>query len=234
MRKWAVALLVVLLIAGGILYVTSNLDGLVAAAIEREGSAASGTAVRVGRVSIDLQDASGSIGKLTVANPAGFDGGPAIEFGEFTIRLDAGSLAGDTIVIDDITVANARLHVQQQGAANNLRQLLDNLSSGGTGGNQPADGTSRKLIIRRFTLDGAQALVSVPDLDEERQIDVPKIVVRDIGARSNGATAGEAAAELLEPILRQTLSSAAATTLKDKAREKLDDVLKRIGGHDGN
>lgn len=233
-----IAVLALLAILGAaLLYVSTQLDSIVAGLIEEHGSAATGTAVRVGGVSIRLKDASAELGQLSVANPEGFDGPPAIELGQFAIRIDPASITSDTVVIDDVTVSGARLRVLQQGAGNNLRKLLDNLTRDSGTRDASTSSGGKKIIIERFTLEDARAFVSLPDLGEEREVAVPTIVLNDIGRATNGATVAAATRQILEPILRRTLQTAAAQSVMDKAREKIDEskdklvegVLDRLG-----
>ena len=64
-------LVIILAIVGGVYYVLTNLDALVEAAIEKHGSEATQTAVRVDSVKIDLSNGAGAISGLTIANPTG-------------------------------------------------------------------------------------------------------------------------------------------------------------------
>ena len=64
-RKFLIAAaLVVLVLAGAVAYVLTNLDGIVKRAIERYGSEATKTAVRVGSVSVKLARGEGALGAL--------------------------------------------------------------------------------------------------------------------------------------------------------------------------
>lgn len=215
--------LIALVLAGGLYYVTTNINGIVAGLIEKEGSRATRTPVRVSGVDIRLREASASISGLSVGNPEGF-GGNAIEFGNFRVRLDAGTLLEDTVVVNEVLVADARLNVIQRGGSNNLQVLLDNLESLQTDEAGAEEDGGKKIIIDRFTLAGASASVSIPDVDELHEVKLPEIVVRDIGRKSNGATGAQVAQQVLEPIVEKALASAAAQSLKDRATEKLGEA----------
>ena len=228
-----VLLAVLLLLGGGIYYLLSNLNSIVAALIEEQGSIATQSPVQVSAVDIRLREATASISGLTVGNPEGFEGN-AIELGQFSIKLDAGSLTSDTIVVNDILVAGARINVIQQGRNNNLDALLDNLSSGEAAQEEaPSSGSGKKLIIDKFTLQGASASVSIPDLDEMRDVELQTIVVTDVGRKSSGATGAEVARQLLEPILEKSISAATTQSLKDRAGEEIgkavDDLVRGLG-----
>jgi hypothetical protein len=229
----AIALVLVVVIVGALFYVTSNVDAIVENLIEEQGSAATGTAVRVDGVSIDLRTATGSVRGLTVANPAGFSRDPAIEFGTLQLRLDAGSLFETPIVIENTDVGEATLRVEQSGSRNNLQVLLDNLR--GEPPAEPEPGNERKrVVIERFALTDMNASLSIVDLDEQRTLDVPDIVLTDIGGKTGGATAAEVARQVLEPVIRRTLESSARKAVKERLRdemgERAGELLDRLGG----
>ena len=224
-KVFIAALILFVLVAGGLYYLASNLNGIVAGVIEKQGSTATQTAVAVDGVDIRIADAAASLSGLSVANPEGFAGN-AVELGAFSVRLDPGSLATDTIVINAITVSGARINVLQQGTRNNLRELLGNLQQLRSGAAAPAeDSGGKRIIIDRFTLEGASASVAVADLDEMREVELPPIVVRDIGRASNGATAAQVAQQLLQPVLEAAISSAATQVIKDRAKEKINEAV---------
>ena len=75
-------LLVVIAIGASVFYVINNLDSLVKNAVEKYGSEATQTAVRVESVKITLKEGSSVIKGLSVANPAGFEAKYAFSLGE--------------------------------------------------------------------------------------------------------------------------------------------------------
>ena len=228
MKKFIFALvLVAMIVIAGVFYIGTQLDSIVARLIESQGSAATQTPVRVDGVVIKLSEASATISNLTVGNPEGFSGN-AIEMENFSLSIDPTSLTTDTIVIKDVTVGGAHLSIQQQGTSNNLRQLMSNLERLQQAGDQSAEDSGKQLIIDRFTLEGASASLSAPDLTEDREVTLPTIVVRDIGRASNGATGAQVAQQLLGPVIEKSLSSAAMQSLKEKASDKLEEAKDSI------
>lgn len=238
--KVALGLGIVLLVivAGGIWFLYSNLDSLVAGVIERQGSKATQTDVNVSSVSIDLQAGTAGITSLAVANPEGFTDQPAIALEGFAIDLDPMAVTADPLVIERITVDGARLLVEQAGAKNNLETILSSMEAPDEGATEQAD--ARKLIIERFELTGASARLLVPRLDEEREVQMPDVVLTDIGRATNGATATSVAKQLLTPMIRMALESAAASGVRDAIEDKLEDaesdvaegLLDRLGDQD--
>ncbi len=227
-----IGLVLIVAIVGAVFYFSSNVDAIVANLIEEQGSAATGTAVRVDGVSINLSGATGSVKGLTVANPEGFSGESAIEFGDLQLRLNAGSILEEPIIIENIEGGDAMLRIEQTGTRNNLQALLDNLRK-----DEPEpenqDG-GKRVVIERFALTDASASLSVADLDEQRSVDIPDVVLTDIGRRSGGATGAELARQILEPIIRRSLESSAVDAVEERVRDELGeragDLLDRLGG----
>lgn len=224
--------LIVVLVAGALYYLASNLNGIVAGLIEEQGSVATQTAVRVTGVDIQLREAAAGVSGLSVANPEGFTGN-AIELGQFQVELDPASLTQDTIVVNNVLVDGARINLIQQGVENNLQKLLANLPASAEAETTTDAGSGKKVIIEKFTLSGASASVTAPGLDEAREVALPDIVVNGIGRASGGATGAQVARQILKPIVEKALTSTAAEELKGRAMDKIDDVLggalKKIG-----
>lgn len=237
MKKVLIALgVIVVIVAAGLVYVYTQLDTIVAGVIEQQGSAATGTPVEVSGVSIDLGEARAEIAGLTVGNPEDY-GGDAMSLGRFVIRIDPATVMEDTIVLKEVTVSGATVNLIQRATGSNLRELMKNLEAAGGAEQQTAEeGPGRKLIIENFVLEDASASVSLPDLDERRAVDIPRIGLTDIGRASGGATGTEVARQVLEPVIERVLQSAATESLKDRAREKLDQfkegLMNRLGGDD--
>ena len=223
MKKLVAVVLSIALIAGVVLYIGSNLDSIVEGLIEEHGSAATQTPVNVAGVSINLSEASAGISSLSVGNPEGFAGN-AIEMEEFAVALDASSLTSDVVVIENILVKGARLNIIQRSDGNNLQALMRNLNALASADSNESSEEGKKIIINRFTLEGAGASLSAPELDESREVTLPTINLRNIGTASGGATGPEIAQQVLKPLIQEALKSAAAQTIRDRATEALEDA----------
>lgn len=231
-----IAIILLLVIAGGMWFLYSNLDSLVAGIIEREGTQATQTDVTVAAVSIQLGAGTAGLSRLAVANPQGFSDAPAITLEDFEIELDPMAVAEDPLVIRRVAVDGARLLIEQQGARNNLKTILDSLERQASA-EPEAEAEGRKLVIDRFEIANAGATLSVPGSGQEKSIDLPPVVLTDLGRAGNGATAAELARQLLAPLIRTALERAATSGLGDALRDKLDQsksdagkaLLERLG-----
>lgn len=217
------AIVLLLVVVGGILFLYTNLDRLVAGVIESEGSGATQTDVSVGDVSIDLRAGSAGISSLAVANPEGFSDQPAISLQDFAIDLDPMQVTADPLVIESVTVDGARLLIEQDGDRNNLKTILASIQETAPEQAEQKEAPGKKLIINRFELSGASAKLLIPALDQEREVTVPDVVLTDIGRSTNGATAAAVAKQVLEPVIRNALEAAAEGGVRDALEEKLDE-----------
>jgi uncharacterized protein involved in outer membrane biogenesis len=176
-----VVVLIIAVIAGGVYYVLTNLDSLVKQAIEKYGSEATQTAVRVQRVNIQLKQASAAISGLTVANPKGFDIPNAFSLGQIATRLNVKGMSKDHIVIDEVRVQAPEvfyeINADKQGNLNLLKDKLIGGAKAGAAGEKPATQTGAKppmITIHKFVFaDAALHAKLVPLKNKEFNLKLP-------------------------------------------------------------
>ena len=127
----SIVLALILAIAGTAVYVFTNLNSIVKAAIEKYGSQATKTAVRVSSVKIKLSNGEGAVLGLTVANPSGFSFPSIITLDDISIRIEVKSVTSTPLVIDNILVSGPEVfyEMKEDGTAN-VDILKKNLTSG--------------------------------------------------------------------------------------------------------
>lgn len=229
-------LLIIIAIAGGVYYVLSNLDSLVEQAIEKYGSQATQTAVRVDGVSISLGDGSAAITGLTVGNPAGYELPNAFSLGQIRAGIDLESLQEEPYVINEIAVLSPQVFVEiNKDNKTNLNDLKNNLLPG-TAATEPSasakadtSGAEPRLIIRKLQFEGGKILARVAALDnKEYELDLPALNMSNLGG-SNGATATELAREIVTrltdsatKVVKQKIVDGKLAEIKAEARAKID------------
>jgi uncharacterized protein involved in outer membrane biogenesis len=250
MKKVVLGVILILIIALGlgIYYLLTNLDGIVKAAIEKYGSEATQTKVRVSSVRISLQEGAASIKGTTVANPRGFDGPYAFSLGEIEAKINIGSLTGEVIVIDDIIFRAPQIFVEiNVDRKTNLDVLKKNITSSASTtptskqANQQKE-KELKLIIRRVLFADGNILAKVVPLNgKEYQLKLPTIVMKNLGEKTGGTPeqiASQALSELTNRALAEVKKKGidrGTEKIKAKAKEKLEaekrktkDKLKRL------
>ncbi len=186
--KITLAFLIILLLSlgGVVIYVLGSLDALVAGAIEKYGSEATGTAVRVEKVRIHLKEGEGSILGLTIANPPGFSGPHAFRMGEITTRINLDALAKQDIVIDEIRIlqptVDYEINASRQGNLDVLADRLGGEEQSAAGGQPPvAEEKAQVLTIRRFIMKDARLQATIVPLGKQQySLTLPPLVLSNL------------------------------------------------------
>lgn len=230
-----VILLIIIAIAGGVYYVLTNLDSLVEQAIEKYGSQATQTAVRVDGVSISLSEGSAAITGLTVGNPAGYEQPDAFSLGQIRAGIDLESLQEEPYVINEIAVLSPQVFVEiNKDNKTNLNELKNNLlpvkpAAEPSSAKADTSGAEPRLIIRKLQFEGGKILARVAALDNrEYELDLPALNMSNLGG-SKGATATELAREIVTrltdsatKVVKQKIVDGKLAEIKAEARAKID------------
>jgi hypothetical protein len=235
----ACGVLVVIVVLGGA-YLWTNLDRIVAAAIEKYGTAAALTDVKVSGVNLAPMSGSGKVSNLSVANPQGFSPGNAISLGSIKVSVDPHSIAGTgPIVIHQIAIDRPQVSYElSNSGSSNLQTIQHNAQAYANGvgahgggasanaGNGGVGGSSsgRKLIIEDLTINQGQLSISQASLPKPLSATLPNIHLTNIGKNSGGVTAAQVASQLLGTISQ----TAAQTAVTDLAKEKISGALKDV------
>lgn len=222
-----------LLLAAFLVFLWTNLDWIVKNAIERYGSQATGTAVRVRSVNLRPAQGKGAIEGLTVANPGGYSAAHILSLGSISIRISPRSLAADPAVIDDIRITSPLVvyEMNDDGVAN-VDVLTKNLGAGqpaksGTKNKTSAKGGKKRLRIRHLVIENATVDVRITALGgKPRTAILGRIEMTNIGG-AGGAPPEVVAKEIVTALLGEVgkeVGKAGAERLLEKALER---ALKR-------
>lgn len=230
----AIVIVVVLLV--------SNLNGLVAKAIEKGGSEATQTKVGVGGVDISLREGRGSIKGLEIASPEGYTARTAISLGDIIVDIDVESLRNDPIVLDEVRiqapVVNAEITKDGRLNISELRRRVEEYAAKAVKGGGESSGSAKRIRIERFVFEQGRVTIDASALGmEKRTIDLPAMRLEDVGG-SAGAPPGEIAKIVLAAFAEKTGDEIAGSGLDRLINEKLGgsvgdrakELLKKIGG----
>lgn len=232
-----IIVLVIIAIAGGLYYVLTNLDMLVKQAIEKYGSQATQTAVRVDSVKIRLTEGSAAIGGLTVANPGGFSMPYAFVLGEIGTRINVKALGDEKIVIDEVRVIAPQVfyevNADKQG---NLNALKDTLAGSGktpaaAEQQKAADAKPLTLTIRKFVFaDAALQAKLVPLENKEYKLKLPTLQLVNLSG-----TPEQISRQVLDQLIehaKRTIKEkgidAELDKLKAKAKQQVDEEKAKL------
>jgi hypothetical protein len=236
-RILAVGAVVLVLAAAGLLwFLSTRLDSLVAQLIETHGSRATGTAVRVGSVSIDVTGGRGTIRGLRVANPEGYSRGDAFQLGEITLGIDLASLNASPIVIDELTVSapKASYEVNAAGRSNfdALKANLDRGSSAAPAEKSEGGGEPPRIAIKRFAFQEGVVSADFSAVDPKREkleAALPTLRLQNVGG-SRGGTPAELGKAIAGAFTRSVAKTVAANEAGRTAEKAVSDQL---GGEAG-
>ncbi len=238
LKKIAIGVVVLLLvIAGGVYYLFSNLDSIIKAAIEKYGTAATQAEVKLDSVKISISSGEGALNGLTVGNPKGFATPQALYLGTISVKLDTSSVTGTgPIVIREIVIEKPQVTYEVTNSGDsNLQAIEKNAmaygggaggSTSGSSGGTANGGQERKIVINDlYVRDGqisiSQALLKGKTLSSA----LPTIHLSNIGKDSGGATPGQIAQQVLGSI---TASASKAANI-DLSKE-LGSLKDAVGG----
>src|SRR5690242_5030660 len=197
-----VAVLLVV-VAGGVYYLYSNLGGIIKAAIENYGTQATQSQVKVSDVKLSLTSGEGAISGLSIANPKGYSAGNAFALGLVSLKLDPSSATKNPVVIKEIVIDAPQIAYEMGQGGSNLQTIQSNVNEfakkmgGGGTAQQPAAGSKepeKKLIIEHLTVRNGQIAASHAQLKGQQvKVGLPAITMNNIGKAKGGATPAEVA-----------------------------------------
>lgn len=221
MKKFVLSAVVILLlgIAGGAWWLYSSLDSLVASAIRTYGPEITGVTVKLDGVAIKPTEGSAELRGLVLGNPAGFKTPRALSLGAIQMKLDTDSLTKDVILIHELTIAKPEITYEQGNGSSNMETIqrhVEKYVADATGGKPEAKEDKKKepgkkLVIEHVYIKDAKAEVSA-ELLKGKVISVPiaDLHLTDIGKKTNGATAAEAAKQILGAMTNSVTKAASS------------------------
>lgn len=232
--------IIAVIVAAGLYFLLANLDRIVAAAIEKYGSEATATKVRVSSVRINLRGGEGAIRGLSIGNPAGFATSNALQLETIAVAVDTGSVTRDPVVIDKVTISEPRITYEINTAGlsniNVIRKHLEGKRDKAPPGKKSADGGGKKIVIRSLVVEKGEISIQVAALSgKPLTASLPRIELRDLGGKG-GDSPGDIASQILGPLMDQVALAASRTgigqylgkeageirkALEEKAQEKL-------------
>jgi hypothetical protein len=213
----------------------TQVDRVVADALETYGSAATHTAVDAAGVAIALTQGKGTVDRLTIGNPDGYSTDYAVRIADTELTLDLASLSGSVPVVTELLLTGAHVNAEQRGDATNLTDIQELMSSAD---GSPQGTTEGRIVIERFRLTNATVTLTSELLSKPEELALGDVIVEGIGRGTGGATYSDAAAAVLAPImaaakaavqarLRSAAADAARDELEEEAGEKLRELLDR-------
>lgn len=194
MKKLLLLVLVALVTAAGFAYL--RLGAVVKAAVEAAGPRVAGVEVRLASVSISPFSGRGSLRGLFVGNPQGYKTASAVKVGSVRVAVDLRSLLSDTLVVREVVVEAPEITYELGPGGSNIARIQKNVEAfvpASPKGEKPAaPKKEKKVIVDLFAVREGKVNFSAAVLGgKELSIPLPALELRDIGRKSNGASAKE-------------------------------------------
>jgi hypothetical protein len=209
-----------------IIYLTSNLNSIVAKAIEHHGSEVMDTDVSVSGVDISLREGRGSITGLNIANPEGFNTGDAFSLGDVTVDIDLGSVRQDPVVIEEVRVIAPMIYAEVTKAGeSNIDALRKRIQAHTGGSGESAGGDQKKIRIKKFVFEKGRIEVDATALGlEKRTVELPEFRLDDVGG-VNGAPPDQIAKLVFGDVAKRVGTRIAGSEINRLIEDKLGGSL---------
>jgi hypothetical protein len=170
-----------------------------------------------------------------VGNPKGWGSDKALYFGSIHVSIAPGSVFGDHIVIDDLTIEDPEFVYETKFVSSNIGDLLKNIE--GTAGGGRADdaktssGRVLKFEVRHFHMQGGKLSIGIGPT--AIPLPMPPIELSDIGTQEGGITSSQLAVAIMRSMagtvvgtttqaagkIGSTMGAAAGAAAKDAGQE---------------
>jgi hypothetical protein len=229
-----------------LLVVAVMLGSLVKKGVNHAGPLITQTSVVLEDAKISPFSGKGTLKGLTVGNPVGWTTPRAFYLGEVSIDMEPSSLTKEHIVINSIVIDQPEITFETKITSSNLQDLLKNVQkSAGTqptnepapqpqpGGDKPAEpaapvGKPVKIEVKSFRLQNAKVILA--GMGTNVPVEIPALVMENLGTREGGLTPEELSAAVLKEVLAQVAQyggkKAVEKGLLDKAGRELNKLLK--------
>lgn len=202
----------------------SRLGALVEKEIERQVSTQTGTAVDASGVRVSLRSGEGSIGRLTIANPAGFSRRDALTLERARIVLDLGTVTKPVVTVNEISFARAEAlyELDAKGKAN-----LDGFRKGTTAP-APEASEAPRLIVKRFEVLEGHVTVDAEALGKGTEtLELNPVRLSNVGA-PNGAPAEQVSRRIVTALGKEVARAATARVFWRTLEQKTGGISERL------
>lgn len=215
---------IVVAVAAGITLLVTGLGSVVGYAIEKSGSAVTGTRVRVAGVDLKLREGRCAIEGVRVASPADFTAPDVFVLNGISVELDVDSVRKEPVVVKEIRIRTPEVHAEfRNDGTSNVDEIRRNAQSHTAAAGDGRSAPPRKLRIESFVFEGGTIDVDASAIGvEKRSVALPAFRIDGIGGE-----AGVPADEVAQVLVAELAKKAAASLAKDEVQQLVE---KQVGG----
>ena len=212
----AIALLLVVLVVGGVLF----LDSIVKAGIATAGTHVLGVKTTVEDVSIGVVSGETAIRGLAVDNPQGYAPVKFLALGAVEVDAPISGLTGEKIVIERLVLRDLTIDVEKGADGKlNVERIVENLKKA-TGADKPADqtqpqpappaGESKEALVRELRLEAIT--VNLRNIaggkDGVVEVKLPDLVLRDLSSKGGvDVLASEVSGVVIGAVMKSVIAA---------------------------
>jgi len=233
-----IAAVVVVAVAGALIYLFLNLNLIVKKGVETVGPQITKTEVKLDGASLSPFSGSGSLKGLLVGNPEGYKTPSALKLGEVSVAVSLSSLKSDTIVVDKVAIVAPEITFEGGLTGNNLKKIQANVEAA-VGSSKTSD-SGKKILVKDLTISGAKVNLSFTGLGGKSiTMPLPDIHLQNLGTADKGLTSAELTKQVLGEMIGNVDKVAAKAFAEvgklgkeavNTAAEQLDKTTKGIKG----
>ncbi len=242
MKKY-IFLAILLIIGGGAYYLATNLESIVKKVVHKYGSEVTGTDVNIDGFKLSLKEGTGTISKITVANPAGYKVPNLFELNEITVKVDLKSITTDTIIIESININKPVITYEMLSLTKNnisdIQNTIQNylnkapkksVSKETAKTEAKEEKASKNVTIKKSSVENGElgAYTNIQGLANNVTVKLPPIQMTNVGGEGNGKEVGQIVSEVISIILNTASKTAVNSNFADiegVAKENLDNAV---------
>jgi hypothetical protein len=226
------ALVLAIGVAGLVWFGMSKLDSLAKTLIEKGGTHVLAVDTTLQKADVQLSKSSFAMEGLKIANPTGYNSSHFLTLGAGGVTLDPKTIQSDLIELPTLTLSSIDVNLEKAGGKANYQQILENAkrfeSSGSSAPPSSGGSDGPKFVIRRIEIRDINAhaqLLPIGGDATKVDVNVPELVLTDVGSGGKPLTT----AELINLLTKSILASIISVGGNTLSPEMLNDLQGSLG-----
>lgn len=185
MKKWIkrIAIIAAALVIVGVLIVWLSLNSIVRSGVEIVGTTVTGQTTTLESADLSIFGGSVSLSGLKVANPREFSSSEFVDLKNVKVAVKTSTLLSNTIEVDDVSIQDLHLTIEQSGLASNVNTILGQIKKQQKSDDAGASaGSGKQLKVKKITLKNTSVTMNMGLPGQKAQgvtLSVPEIVIQD-------------------------------------------------------
>lgn len=221
---------VVLLVIVAVVALYFSLDRIIKNTVQSQATSSLNLSTTLGGANLSLFGGKLDLSDLQIASPKGYSSPQMFGVGSTDLAVSYGQLRNDPVHVSAITIANAKLIIEQKNGQFNFKQAMDEMPKSDTA---PSNSKPLKLIIDDLTLSNPQVVVKglgATDIP----VTLPTIELKNVGTgdgSQNGAAVKDVVTQVITAMAASASNSSALTAeFKTILSANVGAAMTKLGG----